>query len=56
MSSSGNTGDEQKDVASGIREILKFIAYGFWIYVRRNDSELHWYIFALRYLWNMEVK
>lgn len=29
MSSSGNTGDEQKDVASGVRKILKFIAYGF---------------------------
>lgn len=54
MSSGGSTGDEQEDIASRVMEMLKFMVYVLWLYVRRKDSELHWNIFGLRHLWNQK--
>lgn len=41
MSSSGSTRDEQEDIAARVMEVLKFIVYVLWLYVRGKDSELH---------------
>lgn len=53
---SGSVGDEKEDRVLRVMEKLKFIAYIFWLYVRRKDSELCWYIFDLRYFWYIGVK